>query len=43
MKFTHINEKGRAKIVDVSEENDTACEAIAVGSIYTKREAIDIY
>lgn len=43
MKFTHINEEGRAKMVDVSEKNYTVREAIAVGSISMKRETIDIY
>ncbi|MCR1899888.1 cyclic pyranopterin monophosphate synthase MoaC [Irregularibacter muris] len=32
--FTHINEEGRAKMVDVSEKIDTNREAIACGSIF---------
>lgn len=41
MKLTHINEEGRAKMVDVSLKDDTTREAIAVGSIYMKRETIE--
>ena len=41
MELTHINEEGRAKMVDVSEKSDTIREAPAVGSISMKRETID--
>jgi cyclic pyranopterin phosphate synthase len=41
MGFTHINEEGRAKMVDVSEKVDTVREAIAVGSISMKRETLE--
>ncbi|HEY5560832.1 MAG TPA: cyclic pyranopterin monophosphate synthase MoaC [Clostridiaceae bacterium] len=41
MELTHINEEGRARMVDVSEKNDTAREAIAVGSISMKRETLE--
>ncbi|WP_374118950.1 cyclic pyranopterin monophosphate synthase MoaC [Clostridium sp. OS1-26] len=41
MGLTHINEQGRAKMVDVSEKEDTAREAIAVGSIYMKKETLE--
>ena len=41
MELTHINEQGRAKMVDVSEKNDTVREAIAIGSISMKRETIE--
>ncbi|MBU3181115.1 cyclic pyranopterin monophosphate synthase MoaC [Clostridium psychrophilum] len=41
MQLTHINEQGRAKMVDVSEKNDTVREAIAIGSISMKRETIE--
>ena len=41
MELTHINEEGRAKMVDVSEKSDTVREATAVGSISMKRETID--
>ncbi|MBW9157638.1 cyclic pyranopterin monophosphate synthase MoaC [Clostridium tagluense] len=41
MEFTHINEEGRAKMVDVSEKFDTVREAIAVGSISMKRETLE--
>lgn len=41
MEFTHINEQGRAKMVDVSEKNDTQREAVAVGTIYMKKETLE--
>jgi cyclic pyranopterin phosphate synthase len=40
MEFTHINEEGRAKMVDVSEKCDSVRVAVAVGSISMKRETI---
>jgi cyclic pyranopterin phosphate synthase len=40
MELTHINEEGRAKMVDVSEKGDTVREAVAVGSIFMKRETL---
>ncbi|GCD08820.1 cyclic pyranopterin monophosphate synthase MoaC [Clostridium tagluense] len=41
MELTHINEEGRAKMVDVSAKCDTIREAIAVGSISMKRETLE--
>jgi cyclic pyranopterin monophosphate synthase len=41
MEFTHINEQGRAKMVDVSEKEDTVRTAVACGSIYMKAETLD--
>lgn len=41
MELTHINEEGRARIVDVSEKSDSTREAIAVGTITMKKETID--
>ena len=41
MELTHINEEGRAKMVDVSEKHDTIREAVAVGSVSMKRETLD--
>jgi len=41
MELTHINEQGRAKMVDVSEKIDTVREAVAVGSISMKRETLE--
>jgi cyclic pyranopterin monophosphate synthase len=41
MDFTHINEEGRAKMVDVSEKQETTRTAVASGSIYMKRETMD--
>ncbi|MCB2295286.1 cyclic pyranopterin monophosphate synthase MoaC [Clostridium algoriphilum] len=41
MELTHINEQGRAKMVDVSEKIDSVREAIAVGSISMKRETLE--
>jgi cyclic pyranopterin phosphate synthase len=41
MEFTHMNEEGRAKMVDVSEKEDTVRTAVACGSIYMKKETLD--
>ncbi|WP_315118339.1 cyclic pyranopterin monophosphate synthase MoaC [uncultured Clostridium sp.] len=41
MELTHINEEGRAKMVDVSEKSETKREAVATGSIYMKKETLD--
>lgn len=41
MELTHINEEGRAKMIDVSEKGDTVREAVAIGSISMKRETIE--
>nr|WP_143329049.1 cyclic pyranopterin monophosphate synthase MoaC [Clostridium puniceum] len=41
MELTHINEEGRAKMVDVSEKVDTVREAVAVGYVSMKRETLE--
>ena len=41
MELTHINAEGRAKMVDVSEKDDTTREAVAVGSIFMKLETLE--
>lgn len=41
MELTHINEEGRARMVDVSEKFDTAREAVAIGTVSMKRETIE--
>lgn len=41
MELTHINDEGRAKMVDVSEKLDTVRIAVAVGSISMKRETLE--
>lgn len=41
MGLSHINEEGRARMVDVSEKGDTQREAVAVGSIYMRRETLE--
>ena len=41
MELTHINSEGRAKMVDVSEKDDTTREAVAVGSIFMKLETLE--
>ena len=41
MELTHINDEGRAKMVDVSEKLDTVRTAVAVGSISMKRETLE--
>ena len=40
MELTHINDEGRAKMVDVSDKGDTVREAVAVGSVSMKRETL---
>jgi cyclic pyranopterin phosphate synthase len=40
MNLTHINEEGRARMVDVSEKAETKREAVAIGSIYMKNETL---
>lgn len=39
--LTHINEKGYAKMVDISEKNDTKRKAIAKSKITMSKEALD--
>ncbi|NSA01768.1 cyclic pyranopterin phosphate synthase [Clostridium beijerinckii] len=41
MELTHINEEGRARMVDVSEKIDTVREAVAIGTVSMKRETIE--
>jgi cyclic pyranopterin phosphate synthase len=41
MELTHINEQGRAKMVDVSEKKETPREAVAYASIHMKRETLE--
>lgn len=38
--FTHINESGYAKMVDVSKKEDSMREAIARGSVYMKKQTL---
>ncbi|MDF2591639.1 MAG: molybdenum cofactor biosynthesis protein [Clostridia bacterium] len=38
--FTHINEHGYAKMVDVSEKEDSMREAIAKASVYMKKDTL---
>ena len=40
MEFSHINDEGRAKMVDVSDKCDTTREAVAVGSVSMKNETL---
>ena len=40
MDLTHINEQGRAKMVDVSLKEETLREAVAYGCVYMKRETL---
>lgn len=42
MKLTHFDEKGKARMVDVSEKPLTMREAIAAGSVYMKPETIKL-
>jgi cyclic pyranopterin phosphate synthase len=39
-RLTHINEKGYAKMVDVSEKDESVREAVARGSVYMNKETI---
>lgn len=41
MELTHINEQGRAKMVDVSEKQETLREAVAYGNVYMKKETLE--
>lgn len=41
MELTHINEQGRAKMVDVSEKQETVREAVAKCSVYMKKETLE--
>lgn len=41
MDLTHINEQGRAKMVDVSEKEETTREAIACANVYMKKETLE--
>ncbi|NMA66953.1 MAG: cyclic pyranopterin monophosphate synthase MoaC [Clostridiaceae bacterium] len=38
--LTHINEQGRAKMVDVSNKKETIREAVAYGNVYMKKETL---
>lgn len=39
--LTHINNEGRAKMVDVSDKNVTDREALAQGYVYMKKETLE--
>lgn len=41
MKLTHINSQGRARMVDVSEKENTDRIAVAFGKIYMKKETLE--
>ena len=41
MEFSHINDKGFAKMVDISSKADTARKAVAEGKISTTEEVIE--
>jgi cyclic pyranopterin phosphate synthase len=41
-KLTHLDEKGRAKMVDVSEKQLTRREAVARGSVFMKPETLKL-
>ena len=40
--FTHFNDSGRARMVDVSEKNETARTAVAFGRVLVNRETFDL-
>lgn len=41
MELTHINEEGRARMVDVSEKDASFREAAAIGKVYMKKETLE--
>lgn len=41
MEFTHINEEGRARMVDVSAKEQTLREAVASARVYMKRDTLE--
>ncbi|MDS1029976.1 cyclic pyranopterin monophosphate synthase MoaC [Bacillota bacterium LX-D] len=41
MELIHINQEGRAKMVDVSAKDSTAREAVAFASVHLKRETLE--
>ena len=41
MEFTHFDENGNARMVDVGQKEDTRREALAVGSIFMSRECFE--
>lgn len=42
MELTHIDEKGNARMVDVSEKTVTVREAVAAGRVYMKPETLQL-
>lgn len=40
-RLTHINEEGRAKMVDVSQKSESKREAVAAGYIYMKKDTLE--
>ncbi len=41
-KFTHFNKEGRAKMVDVTEKEDTVREAFAYGKVVTSPQTLEL-
>lgn len=41
-KLTHLDKKGRAVMVDVSSKTSTRREAVAGGSVYMKKQTLDL-
>ena len=39
-KLTHIDTKGKAKMVDVGSKTPTRREAVAMGAVYMKKETL---
>jgi cyclic pyranopterin phosphate synthase len=42
MSLTHVDENGKARMVDISEKMTTAREAVASGSIYMNQRTLDM-
>ncbi len=41
VEFSHFDDKGKGKMVDISEKPDTLREAVARGRIYMKKEVVE--
>lgn len=42
MDFTHINEQGRAKMVDVTDKEETFREAVAAGTVNVSKDTMEL-
>ena len=42
MELTHINKRGDAVMVDISDKSETKREAVAMGRVFMKNETVDV-